>query len=71
MDPTQYQHSYGASLSAKEAFDAAAKTDPKVRAAKGDFDAFMKLWTGPVAPETPASAGQVLAQASRIELDLS
>jgi len=71
VDPTQYQHSYGAALAAKEAFAAAAKADPKVRAAKGDFDAFMKLWPGPVAPDKPAPAGQVLAQASRIELDLS
>lgn len=68
-DPIDYQHSLGAALAAQEI--AARTQDAKARAAKADVDSFVKLWPTPSAPDKPTPAGQVSAQASRVELELS
>jgi hypothetical protein len=73
VDPVEYQHSYGAALSAQAAADQHA-SDPAIQAAKADLGAFLALWPAPVAPEDAAKAtpvGKVKAQASRIELGLA
>lgn len=69
IDPIEYQHSLGAALSAQ----AVAKR-ATLSAALPELKKLTDLWSGPVAPEDPAKvtpAGQVLAQASRVELALS
>ena len=71
VDPIEYQHSLGAALSAKAALAAAVKTHPQLARATAPMDAFVALWPSLSAPEKPASHGQVLAQASRIELAIS
>jgi len=71
VDPIEYQHSLGAALSAKAALAAAVKTHPQLAGATAPMDAFIALWPSLSAPEKPASHGQVLAQASRIELAIS
>jgi hypothetical protein len=71
IDPIEYQHSLGAALSAKAALAAAVKTNPQLAGATAPMDAFIALWPSLSAPEKPASHGQVLAQASRIELAIS
>ena len=69
VDPIEYQHSYGAILSAQDI--AQRSKDAKVQAAKADLDKMVTLWPAAVAPEKPTPAGQVAAQASRVELALS
>jgi hypothetical protein len=67
IDPIEYQHSLGAALAARDAAQRAKLTAP-------ELDAFVSLWPGPAAPEDAAQlkpAGEVLAQASRVELALS
>ena len=71
VDPIEYQHSLGAALSAKAALATAVKTNPQLAGATAPMDAFIALWPSQTAPEKPASHGQVLAQASRIELAIS
>ncbi len=71
VDPIEYQHSLGAALSAKAALAAAVKANPQLAGASAPMDAFIALWPALSAPEKPASHGQVLAQASRIELAIS
>ncbi len=71
VDPIEYQHALGAALSAKAALAAAVKTHPQLAGATAPMDAFIALWPSLSAPEKPASHGQVLAQASRIELAIS
>ena len=71
VDPIEYQHSLGAALSAKAALAAAVKTNPQLAGATAPMDAFIALWPSLSAPEKPASHGQILAQASRIELAIS
>jgi hypothetical protein len=69
VDTVEYQHSLGAALSAQ----AAARTG-NVAGASGELAKFVALWPGPVAPADVARitpSGQVLAQASRVELALS
>lgn len=68
-DPIDYQHSLGAAMAAQEL--AANSKDAKARSAKPDVDALVKLWPQLSAPDKPTPAAQVLAQASRIELELS
>jgi hypothetical protein len=68
-DPIDYQHSLGAALAAQEI--AAHTADAKARGAKADVDSFVKLWPALSAPDKPTPSAQVLAQASRIELELS
>jgi len=69
VDPLEYQHSYGAILSAQDF--AVRSKDPRVKAAKADLDKLVGLWPAATAPEKPTPAGQVAAQASRVELALS
>ncbi|MGE5567154.1 MAG: hypothetical protein ACM3YN_13500 [Parcubacteria group bacterium] len=69
VDPLEYQHSYGAALAAQDF--AGRSKDAKVAAAKADLDKMVTLWPAAVAPEKPTPAGQVAAQASRVELALS
>lgn len=69
VDPVEYQHSLGAALAAQQA--ARGSSDARVKAAQADLDTLVALWPAPSAPETPAPAGQVSAQAARIELALS
>ncbi len=76
VDPTEYQHSLGAALSAQsafaEAFPAFERMDPiRARSARDGFEALVSLWPAPVAPDAPVPAAKVLAQISRIELELS
>lgn len=68
VDTIEYQHSLGAALSARDLL--AKSKDPKATAAKAEIDKFVALWPGPVAPEKPAPAAQVAAQASRVQLAL-
>lgn len=68
-DPIDYQHSLGAALAAQEL--AANSKDAKARSAKPDVDGLVKLWPQLSAPDKPTPSAQVLAQASRIELELS
>ena len=68
VDPIEYQHSLGAALSARDTL--AKSKDPKAAAAKAEVDKFVALWPGPIAPEKPAPAAQVAAQASRVQLAL-
>jgi hypothetical protein len=69
VDPLEYQHAYGAALSAQDF--ANRSKDAKVQTAKADLDKLVALWPSAVAPEKPTPAGQVAAQASRVELALS
>lgn len=76
VDPVEYQHSFGAALGAQDAFnraEAAIKVKNAGRAAeaKAELARLVALWPTPVAPEKPAPAAQVSAQASRVELALS
>ena len=74
VDPVEYQHSRGAALAAKAELDRFAASDPKVASARGDVQAFIRLWPAVTAPEDAAKAtpvSQVQAQASRIQLALS
>lgn len=69
VDSVEYQHSLGAALSARAAAQRGGVTDAEPELAR-----FVALWPTPAAPEDPAKAtpaGQVLAQASRVELALS
>lgn len=70
LDPTEYQHAYGAALAAQ----ALAARESGLSRAKGDIDRLARLWPSPTAPENAAQAPtiqQVQAQASRVELALS
>lgn len=69
VDPIDYQHSLGAALSAQRL--AAASSDPKVKAVRGEVDKLVALWPQTSAPDKPTPSSQILAQASRIELELS
>lgn len=68
VDPTEYQHSLGAALSAQSVI--AASTDPRAAKAKPEVDKLVALWPTTEAPEKPAPAGQIAAQASRAQLAL-
>jgi hypothetical protein len=70
VDPVEYQHAYGAALAAQ----ALGRRDPALASARADLDRFAALWPAPVASEDAtklATAAQVQAQASRVELALS
>ncbi len=72
IDPTEYQHSRGAALSARAELNRGAT--PAVAGARTDIDRFVALWPGEDAPEDAARAAtpqQVQLQASRIQLALS
>lgn len=76
VDPIEYQHSLGAALAAKDAYDALRAgfnaQDP-ARAARldNDFAAFLALWPQIDAPETPSLPADIAAAISRIELSMS
>jgi hypothetical protein len=70
VDPIEYQHALGAVLAA-QSVAAKAGGNAKLAAAKGDLDKLAALWPRPTAPDAPAPAGQVSAQASRVQLALS
>lgn len=71
VDPIEYQHSYGAVLSAQQALDAAAKTKPALASAKADMAKLVALWPAAEAPKAPTPPAQVSGQAARVELALS
>lgn len=68
VDPTEYQHSLGAALSAQSVL--AKSSDARAAKAKPEVDKLLALWPSTEAPATPAPAGQVSAQASRAQLAL-
>lgn len=70
VDPVEYQHAYGAALSAKSSLDAAAKASPAAKAAQADMDKLLALWPAVDAPENPTPVAQVSGQAARVELAL-
>lgn len=70
MDTVEYQHSYGAALAAQSV----VRADPKLSAARPEYDRFVRMWKEPVAPEDPKNLmapSVVMAQASRAELALT
>lgn len=76
VDPIEYQHSFGAALSARDAFARAeaalkAKDAARTAEAKTELDRLLGLWPASQAPATPAPPAQVAAQISRVELALS
>lgn len=74
IDPTEYQHSHGAALSALQEIRAGAQANPQLASARGDVERFAALWPTATPPEDAARVTpvqQVQAQASRIELALS
>jgi hypothetical protein len=76
VDPVEYQHSYGAALSARDAFTRAepalkAKNPARTAEAKAELDRLVALWPSVQAPATPAPPAEVAAQISRVELALS
>ncbi len=76
VDAVEYQHSFGAALAAR---DALVRDERALRRLNGaayteslrELDAFVALFGGPEAPQTPAAMQQVLAQGSRAKLALS
>ena len=69
VDAVEYQHAYGAALSAQDVVTRGNLTE-----AKAEVDRFVRLWPSVTAPDAPAKAplvADVQAQASRIELALS
>jgi hypothetical protein len=76
VDPVEYQHAYGAALSAADAFAMAQGKLKRIDAARTarahrEIEAFLALFPAPVAPDAPVAASLVTAQASRVELALS
>lgn len=76
VDTVEYQHSYGAALSVKDAFgraEAALKRQSPVRAkeAAAEIDRLLTLWPAVQAPETIAAPAQFRGQITRVELALS
>ncbi|HEX8233096.1 MAG TPA: hypothetical protein VF559_07120 [Caulobacteraceae bacterium] len=68
VDAIEYQHALGAALSAQDLLAKAA--DPRAKAAKPQVDRLIALFPAPQAPEKITPKAQVLAQASRAELEL-
>lgn len=71
VDPIEYQHSLGSILVAREIAAQAGAGNAKLAAAKPELDKLAGLWPKPVAPEKVTPAGQVSAQAARVQLALS
>ena len=69
VDPIEYQHSYGAALSAQAL--AQHSKDARVQAAKAELDKLVAMWPSATPPAKPTPANQVAAQTSRVELALS
>jgi hypothetical protein len=71
VDSIDYQHSLGAALSAQDLLQKQAGKDEHARAAVPEMKKFVALWPQVSAPEKPTPSSDVLAQASRLELELS
>jgi len=76
VDPVEYQHSLGAALAARAALVAEERelkrADARAyRAALAELDRLIALWPAATAPESPTPYRDVLAQASRVRLELS
>lgn len=75
-DPTEYLHSLGAALSAKEALvngERALRAQNRAAYEEGlrELDRLIALWPAATVPDAPTPNAQVLAQASRVRLALS
>lgn len=75
VDPVEYQHSLAAAMAANDVLtriapDLQARHRGRMLAVKQDMDTFAGLWLGPSAPASPTPAGEIMAQASRLELAL-
>lgn len=74
IDPTEYQHSHGAALSAMRELETGVSGHPGLSAVRGDLQAFVGLWPTAAPPEDVARATpaqRVALQASRVQLALS
>lgn len=71
VDPIDYQHSLGAALAAQKLIKQAAAKDATLKSAVPEMDKFVALWPQTSAPEKPTPSSALLAQASRLELELS
>lgn len=75
-DPIEYQHAFGAALSAKAAFEAsksklAAKNSARTETLGKDIDALIGLFPAATIPDAPASVAAITAATSRAQLALS
>jgi hypothetical protein len=75
-DPIEYQHAYGAALSAKAAFEASKSKLSAMNGAKSvalgkDIDALLALFPTTTIPDTPASVAAITGAVSRAQLSLS
>lgn len=70
INSIEYQHALGAALSADDVISR-AQSDERVRSAKPEMKKLLALWPSPTAPDKVTPKSQVLAQASRVELELS
>jgi hypothetical protein len=75
-DPIEYQHAYGAALSAKAAFEASksklnAKNGAKTETLGKDIDALLALFPTTTIPDAPASVATITGAVSRAQLALS
>jgi hypothetical protein len=76
IDATEYQHSFGAALAAR---DALRRDEHRLRRADARayeeslaaLDALIALWPSPEAPETVTPLPTMLSQGSRVQLALS
>jgi hypothetical protein len=76
VDPIEYQHAYGAALSARDALSAGrtalrARDGRAFDEASAALDRFVSLWPSATAPQAPTPYREVLAQSSRVRLALS
>jgi hypothetical protein len=69
-DAAEYQDAWGFVMVARKL--AGSLTGPKAATVQGSLDQMIGLWPdgAPIAPESPAPAGQISALASRVMLDL-
>jgi hypothetical protein len=75
-DPIEYQHAYGAALSAKAAFEAsktklAAQDPARTQTLGADIDALLALFPAVSLPDSPASVAAITGATSRAQLALS
>lgn len=75
VDPTEYQHSFGAALATANALEELSKTlngpqAQRAKAAQAEVDRLLAMWPSSTAPTTPTPLGEVIAQTSRVELAL-
>lgn len=76
VDPIEYQHSFGAALSVKDAFSRAEASIRRQNPARAkevgaEIDRLLLLWPATQAPATIPSPAQYAAQIARVELALS